>query len=83
MRLNSTSMNKLYDLMLMSIKLQISRTKFPEEILQITLNHLNAMNEILNGFDPIPNTEPKMCLKENIDYINKVNFPKSIVLYIL
>ena len=72
MRLNSNSMSKLFDLMLMSIKLQLCRIKFPEELLQVTLNHLNALNEILNGLDPIPNTEPKMCVKENIDYVNKV-----------
>jgi len=41
MRLNSTSMSKLFDLMLMSLKLQILKTKFPEEIIQITMNHFN------------------------------------------
>jgi hypothetical protein len=66
-------MNKLFDLMLMSIKLQLCRIKFPEEILQITLNHLNALNEILNTFDNTINAEAKMCVKENIDYVNKVN----------
>lgn len=72
MRLNTTSMNKLFDLMLMSIKLQLCRIKFPEEILQITLNHLNALNEILNNFDNTPNSDAKMCVKENIDFVNKV-----------
>ena len=72
MRLNSTSMNKLFDLMLMSIKLQLFRIKFPEEILQVTLNHLNALSELINGFDSTPDTEPKMCVKENIDFVNMV-----------
>lgn len=72
MRLNTTSMNKLFDLMLMSIKLQLCRIKFPEEILQITLNHLNALNEILNNFDNTANSDAKMCVKENIDFVNKV-----------
>ena len=48
MRLNTTSMNKLFELMLMTLKLQILRSKYPEEIYQITLNHFNGILDILN-----------------------------------
>jgi hypothetical protein len=65
-------MNKLFDLMMMSIKLQLCRTKFPEEILQITLNHLYTLNEILNEFDKNPNTQTKLIIRENIESIQRV-----------
>ncbi len=72
MRLNSTSMGKLFDLMLMSVKLQIIRTKFPEELFQITMNHLNALVEILKTFDSKGNEDVIGIVNENISYMNKV-----------
>ena len=65
-------MNKLFDLMLMSVKLQILRTKFPEEVFQITMNHLNALVEILRQFDPKANEDMINLVNENINYVNKV-----------
>jgi len=72
MRLNTTSMNKLFDLMMMSIKLQLFRIKFPEEILQITLNHLYTLNEILQGFDKNANTPSKIIIRENIESVQRM-----------
>ena len=51
MRLNTTSMNKLFELMLMTLKLQIIRSRYPEEIYQITLNHYLGILEILNSIE--------------------------------
>ena len=51
MRLNATSMNKLFELMLMTLKLQILRTRYPEEIYQITLNHFFGVIEIMKNID--------------------------------
>ena len=51
MKLNANSMSKLFDLMLMSLKLQISRSRMPEEIVKITFNHLNSVNELLQKQD--------------------------------
>jgi len=51
MRLNATSMNKLFELMLMTLKLQILRTRYPEEIYQITLNHFFGVIEIMQTID--------------------------------
>lgn len=45
MRLNANSMDKLYDLMTMVFKYQISLCSYPEEILFITLNHLDAIRK--------------------------------------
>ena len=51
MRLNTMSMNKLFELMLMTLKLQILRARYPEEIYQITLNHYLGILEILNSIE--------------------------------
>ena len=51
MRLNATSMNKLFELMLMTLKLQILRIRYPEEIYQITLNHFFGVIEIMKNID--------------------------------
>jgi len=49
MKLNSTSMGKLFDLMLMGIKYQVLSTTSPEEIYFLTLKHLDTMAEIVKG----------------------------------
>eukprot|EP00794_Sanderia_malayensis_P000619 gene619-1282_t len=43
MRLNSASMDKLYDLMTMAFKHQVSLCQRPQDILLITLNHMDAI----------------------------------------
>ncbi|XP_072036305.1 protein OSCP1-like [Amphiura filiformis] len=43
MRLNAASMDKLYDLMTMAVKYQISLCLRPSDILMVTLNHMDAM----------------------------------------
>lgn len=45
MRLNSNSMNKLYDLMLMVFKYQVVNCQDPADIVLVTLNHLDAVKE--------------------------------------
>jgi hypothetical protein len=65
MRLNSTSMSKLFELMLMTFKLELIRTRYPEEIYQITLNHLESIKEIIIKENASQN-------KENLNILNKV-----------
>jgi hypothetical protein len=72
MRLNANSMNKLYDLMTMSFKYQLLRMKFPEEIFQITMNHLNNLVKILERVDPVYNKDILEIVRENINYFQKV-----------
>ncbi|XP_013416760.1 protein OSCP1-like [Lingula anatina] len=43
MRLNAASMDKLYDLMTMAFKYQVSLCLRPRDILMITLNHMDAI----------------------------------------
>ena len=45
MKLNKTSMDKLYDLMNMTFKYQVFKCKSPNDILRITFNHLDAIRE--------------------------------------
>ena len=48
MRLNEASMSKLFDLMLMGIKLQTVQTCYPEEMVQITIKHLDTMAHMID-----------------------------------
>jgi hypothetical protein len=73
MRLNASSMSKLFDLMLMSLKLQLLRIKFPEEIYQITMNHLNELVEILVKSNYKGNEDILKLVYENIDYTKQVS----------
>ena len=70
MRLNSTSMNKLFELMLMTLKLQILRTRYAEEIYQITLNHFDGVIEIMNIVDPTDTNLIDMVKNSMENFIN-------------
>eukprot|EP00002_Diphylleia_rotans_P010700 TRINITY_DN2123_c0_g1_i1.p2 TRINITY_DN2123_c0_g1~~TRINITY_DN2123_c0_g1_i1.p2 ORF type:complete len:357 (-),score=84.53 TRINITY_DN2123_c0_g1_i1:1646-2716(-) len=48
MRLSESSMEKLYDLMTMGFKLQLTRCRTPKEIMQVTENHLKSMVDLVN-----------------------------------
>ncbi len=49
MKLNATSMNKLFDLMLMGMKYQIISTTTPDEIYHVTMTHLTEMARLVKG----------------------------------
>ncbi|XP_045195678.1 protein OSCP1-like isoform X1 [Mercenaria mercenaria] len=49
MRLNAASMDKLYDLMTMAFKYQVSLALCPKDILLITLNHMDAIRKFVDG----------------------------------
>ena len=49
MKLNATSMQKLFDLMLMGLKYQTQQTCQPEEIYHNTLKHLTEMQGLIKG----------------------------------
>ena len=42
MKIHADSMEKLYDLMVMSVKYQVMNCNHPKELLHVTLNHLDA-----------------------------------------
>mmetsp|Transcript_25661 Transcript_25661/g.43035 ORF Transcript_25661/g.43035 Transcript_25661/m.43035 type:complete len:463 (-) Transcript_25661:102-1490(-) len=47
MRLNKTSMDKLFDLMTMGVKYQLLACKSPHQYLQVTLNHLDTLQDMV------------------------------------
>jgi hypothetical protein len=47
MRLNKSSMDKLYDLMTMGFKYQMSSCASPEQYMHVTLNHLESIKRII------------------------------------
>ena len=49
MKLNETSMQKLFDLMVMGLKYQMQMTVQPEELYHITMKHLNTMQDLVSG----------------------------------
>ena len=53
MRLNSSSMDKLFDLMSMGVKYQLLCCTMPQQYLHVTLNHMQTLRNII-GFDCEP-----------------------------
>ncbi len=51
MRLNESSMDKLYDLMVMAFKHQVVMTKNPHDLIGVTLNHLDAIGDYAKSED--------------------------------
>merc|ERR1719183_70096 len=47
MRLNESSMDKLFDLMAMGFKYQIISCTSPQEMIDVTLNYLNALKRLV------------------------------------
>ncbi|XP_076066677.1 organic solute carrier partner 1 [Oratosquilla oratoria] len=57
MRLNQPSMDKLYDLMVMALKYQMVKCPRPEDLLLITLNHLDAIRNFVTTHNVITQVE--------------------------
>lgn len=83
MRLNSSSMSKLFDLMLMAFKYQLLKMKYPEELLQITLNHMNSLIEIMTQFNTQTSNELYITVKQEIAYVTNTYSKLSSYDYIL
>ena len=49
MKLNATSMGKLFDLMVMGLKHQVMLTTSPEEVYHLTMTHLTTIGSIIKG----------------------------------
>ena len=49
MRLNESSMSKLFDLMLMGLKLQTIQSCYPEEMVHVAMNHLETMTKMIDA----------------------------------
>ncbi|GMH94610.1 hypothetical protein TL16_g12955 [Triparma laevis f. inornata] len=62
MRINETSMDKLYDLMTMGVKHQFLKCNNPQQFLQCTYNHLSSIRSICEGSDCAKLVENTMVL---------------------
>jgi len=61
MRLNTNSMDKLYDLMTMGFKFQITSCTSPEQLYQVTLKHLDSL---INMVRPSPGRDLLLKCKD-------------------
>ena len=74
MRLNKSSMDKLYDLMSMSFKHQVLGCTQPREILQASLIHLEALRNIIGNES---SEVPLMCLLDEATLRMKTLYGKG------
>jgi len=65
MRLNESSMEKLFDLMAMGFKYQIISCKSPAEVVDVTLNHLESLKWLIRS-----NESLKDLLQESVGQVN-------------
>ncbi|XP_060077147.1 protein OSCP1-like [Ylistrum balloti] len=63
MRLNAASMDKLYDLMTMAFKFQVSLSLRPKDIILATLNHIDAIKGLLDGAPHV---------QQQVDYVYRL-----------
>ena len=64
MRLNRSSMDKLFDLMIMGFKLQVVSCRQPQQLLEITLTHLETL-KIVGQSDTV-NSLIDRCIQQCI-----------------
>jgi hypothetical protein len=62
MRLNESSMDKLYDLMTMGVKYQMLASTQASDLLQVTLTHFDSLLEIAQGSEVQPLLESARAL---------------------
>ncbi|XP_035222998.1 protein OSCP1-like isoform X2 [Stegodyphus dumicola] len=75
MRLNSNSMGKLYDLMLMVFKYQVVNCHCPEEILLVTLNHFDEIKICAKIYpDLMKKTEKLHSLLVSVSVLMKLGY---------
>ena len=72
MKLNSTSMSKLFDLMLMSLKLQTLRVRYPEELAQMSTNHLMNVIDILKIQNEETNKKAIQLVQSQLNYFQSI-----------
>ncbi|XP_017757071.1 PREDICTED: protein OSCP1 [Eufriesea mexicana] len=72
MKLDKSSMNKLFDLMIMMVKYQLSVATGPVEVVLLTLNHTDAMRDMVSN----PNAQQCVGLVHQmvIDFYGALNF---------
>lgn len=69
MKLQKSSMDKLFELMLMGVKFQMLSVKYPEEILQVTYNHLKNLREMVRGSSAEENVNSVFTQLRNVRFM--------------
>ncbi|KAG2378811.1 hypothetical protein C9374_007959 [Naegleria lovaniensis] len=79
MRLSTSSMSKLYDLMIMGIKYSFLSCSHPHEILQFTLNHLDEIENIIGKHDNDQTAQDaKKCIQKATNEIIEISKKMNI-----
>ncbi len=65
MKLNETSMSKLFDLMLMCFKAQVVLTSSPAEIFSLTVNHIKELIKLLGTGPAVTNVRNALTIFRN------------------
>merc|ERR1712050_290344 len=82
MRLNKTSMDKLYDLMVMCFKYQLTHLRTAFEIHSVTLNHLDSLERMLDDprafFQNDKDTMEKFKKIENKDVCSGISMIRNV-----
>lgn len=84
MKLDKSSMDKLFDLMIMMVKYQLRVATGPREVILITLNHIDAMRDMISDVNAQKCVSMVHQMIVNVSIINlaifnstkNVHFPK-------
>lgn len=83
MRLNKTSMEKLYDLMSMGVKYQLLSCTCPQQYLHVTINHLDSLIRIVDSetVTPMIQTAASRAIKtySQLSYANWLALEQTLL----
>jgi hypothetical protein len=80
MRLNQSSMDKLYDLMSMGCKYQLLSSNSPVDLLSITLNHLDALRKLINNNNAETSKLIELASSQSIELFRQLKFSQLFIL---
>jgi len=72
MKLNETSMNKLFDLILMTMKLIVLRIRTAEELMSITNNHFLSIKDILHKHSSLESKKSVELIDYQFKFLNQL-----------
>ena len=79
MKVNEDSMDKLFDLMVMSVKYQVLKCNSPKELLHIVLNHLDATLDLVS-FNALLVEKVKKIFDKLVEMYGKLSMTQYILL---
>lgn len=75
MKLDRSSMDKLFDLMIMMVKYQLTATTGPREVILTILNHVDAIRDMVNDLNAqkCVTLVQEMVLDVSMSYFNRIH----------